>query len=79
MALFLLAVLFPGCTAPRLAATVSDPTIRVCIADRSQDVQLGIGGSAVLETIDRRFSLEGHQTLRLRLTEDGSIDRKSVV
>ncbi|MBR9974364.1 MAG: SpoIID/LytB domain-containing protein, partial [Bacteroidetes bacterium] len=67
------AVLLSGCAAPRLAETGSGPTIRVCIADRSQDVLLGIGEGAVIETIDRRFTLKGHRTLRLRLNEDGSM------
>ncbi|MBR9974585.1 MAG: hypothetical protein KFF77_03310, partial [Bacteroidetes bacterium] len=46
--LILAAVLLSGCAAPRLAETGSGPTIRVCIADRSQDVLLGIGEGAVI-------------------------------
>ena len=49
------------------------PSIRVCIADRAREVEIGIGEGAVLETADRRFTLEGHRSLRYRLEKDGGI------
>ena len=63
-----------GCTAHPSGATSSGPTIRVCIADRVSDVSFSIGAGAVLETVDRRFTLEGHRSLRCRLHADGGIE-----
>ncbi len=51
----------------------TQPFIRVCIAERSREITLGIGEGSVLETATRTFTLEGHEQLRCVLDEDGAM------
>ncbi|MBN1447787.1 MAG: SpoIID/LytB domain-containing protein [Bacteroidetes bacterium] len=67
-------VFLPGCSAPLQRNVVeNDPSIRVCIAERSREVVIGLEGGAVLETVNKRYSLEGYRELRCLLQEDGSM------
>jgi stage II sporulation protein D len=73
--IILFSVVFAGCssTLPRNVSQ-QEPSIRVCIAERSRDIVLNISEGAVLQTSSKRYRLEGHEKLRCVLNDDGSID-----
>jgi len=73
--LFAAILLTSGCSAPLQQKVPSgEPSIRVCIAERSREFVLGIDEGAVLETVGSRFSLDGHNELRCVLNEDGGME-----
>ncbi len=72
--LFAFILILTGCSAPLQQQMPSgEPSVRVCIAERSRELVLGIDEGAVLETVNRRFSLDGHRELRCVLDEDGAM------
>ena len=73
--LFTALCIITGCSAPLQQSVPSgEPSIRVCIAERSREFVLGIGEGAVLETVGSRFSLDGHRELRCVLNENGGME-----
>jgi stage II sporulation protein D len=72
---FIAFIAFSGCSTPPPHAERwgAGPSIRVCIADRAQEVSVGIGEGAVLQTVDTRYSLDGRRGLRFDLEADGGI------
>lgn len=68
-------LLVSGCAAPlqKQFESGSEPQIRVCIADRAGEVEIGIGDGALLQTLDGRYVLDQHQKLQCRLDSGGAI------
>jgi stage II sporulation protein D len=73
-ALYLCIALLAGCASslPDDAGS-AQPFVRVCIAERSREMTLGIQEGSVLETATQTFSLDDHRQLRCVLEEDGSM------
>ncbi len=73
--LLILPIVLAGCasTLPH-NLTGREPSIRVCVAKRSAELTLHISDGAVLQSVSRRFRLDGHSSLKCVLLEDGSID-----
>ena len=71
-----LLVLALGCAStPQIEeADGSEPSIRVCVAERNRELTLGITEGSVLETAGARYSLDGHRELVCRQREDGAMD-----
>lgn len=74
-ALVLAAIAAASCTGPvgHPPAGASEPSIRVCIADRTGEVLLETREPMVVHTVGKRQRIEGTGVLRCSLSDSGSI------
>ncbi len=68
-------IIMAGCTSSALRppAGTYEPAIRVCIADRTGEVVLGLGDDLTIRAVGKQFLMKGTKQLRCSLSDKGGI------